>query len=263
MKILGRESTLSRRLDQTLSDIAELDPKRDAAAMYRRLVAAQPELAIKLEQLIHDRPDAQVSLADLQETVGAGWVKRMQDIPVYVGELVAQVNKPDTPAAMRCAIVNVLALVAQPRDIIPDDAEGGYGFLDDAAVVSAAVVMVLQQRQVDAQLMEAFRESIDAMRGFVPEGARAGLQEEMDGVAQVFQAMSMLPASYADIATQKYLDQPDLATSPPAQAGWQSPFRQLPSTERGRWHHGALFDGGNVYVPGGPALVNGVFVPPS
>src|SRR5262249_42123952 len=68
----------------------------------------------------------------------------VKGIPGLAKKLVAGMNDRRIPMARRCTIASVLGYLVQPRDLLPDNLPGGYGFLDDAAMLRAGVVECLQ-----------------------------------------------------------------------------------------------------------------------
>lgn len=258
MNILGRESALSRLLEQTLTEIDRLDPMRDGPVMYKQLTGARPELLASLQHQFGAEAAAMQKAGTL---IGAAAVAKLKGMRDVVDQLVQVIDKPSTPPAMRCALVGVLAHVALPHDIVPDDAPGGYGILDDAALLASGVLMVQQASNTDSKQIQATRATIDWLQGSVPAASRPALALAIQGVAFGYQMLSMLPPQVAEMTTQQLLDDPQGVMAPAAPpAGWQSP---VPSwIDKGHWSHGAYFDNGNVVIPGGPSLIGGqVYIP--
>lgn len=68
--------------------------------------------------------------------VGAGWYSRLiKPLPVVVEIMAEVVQDRHGPPHTRAALASALAYLVQEDDIIPDEANGGYGLLDDALVL--------------------------------------------------------------------------------------------------------------------------------
>ena len=72
-------------------------------------------------------------------------IDQIKEIPALAQEIVAEIRKPETRPEVRCSLLASLVCLVQPQDLVPDDAPGGYGFLDDCVLLHAARLAHLTQ----------------------------------------------------------------------------------------------------------------------
>lgn len=258
MKIFGRTSNLSRLLDQTCQRIAALDPQRDGPAMLEQLISARAEVKQKLDAALRNA-SPQVA-AVIRHAMGAGVIATLKEIPGVIESLVSRINARSTPPALQCALVGVLAYVVQPRDIVPDDAPGGYGFVDDSALLTATQLQLLEPTAENADAIEALKQRLASVQSILPLSAIEPMVLAIQGNLLLFQSMQMLSPEVAAATLQQLLDNPLMATAPQAPAGWQMP--NLTPAGAGHWSGGGYFENGNVILPGGASLIDGqMYIP--
>ena len=263
MKLLGRDSQLARLLEATCNQLSALDPLRDGPALMEQLQAARPDLKQKLDAAVRvAKPDV---AALVPRAIGAGVLTIMRkEIPELMEKLVARINDRATEPALRCALVSVLGYVVQPRDLVPDDAPGGYGFVDDDALLVAITLQLMDPTPANAPAIEELQKRLASLTSMLPLDVAPALQAAIQGTVLMFQSLRMLPPQAADAMTQMVLDDPIGATAPrtpQAPPGWVPPSLSPP--DRGHWSGGIYVEGNNVIVPGGPALLDGQLYIPS
>jgi len=263
MKLLGRDSQLARLLEATCNQLSALDPQRDGPALMEQVQAARPDLKKKIDAaLTAAKPEV---AALVPRTIGAGMLSIMRkEVPELIDRLVARINDRSTEPALRCALVSVLGYVVQPRDIVPDDAPGGYGFVDDHALLVAITLQLTDATPANAPAIEELQKRLASLTSMLPMHVAPALQAAIQGTVLMFQSLRMLPPQAADSMTQMVLADPIGATAPqPPQAppGWVPP--NLSPPDRGRWSGGIYVEGNNVIVPGGPSLLDGQLYIPS
>ncbi|HRH81566.1 MAG TPA: hypothetical protein PLW81_11025 [Thiobacillaceae bacterium] len=260
MNILGRKSRLSALLDDISRRLSALDTGGEAAAMYGQIMRARPDLAQKLGSAIQQTTANEATRELVQRAIGAGIVMQIKEIPEQINALVARINAPSVAPALRCALASVLAYIAQRRDLIPDDAPGGYGYVDDSVLLTATMLQLLEPTAANAESIEKCQQKLAGLQSVLPEAVSSALQAAIQGVILLFQTTSMLPAAVADTMTQQILDNPEGVTSPQAPPGWQMP-NVLPRGA-GHWSGGAYFEGNDVIIPGGPSMIDGqLYIP--
>jgi hypothetical protein len=174
--------------------------------------------------------------------------------------MVNGVKDRSTDPVLRCALVGVLAYLVQPRDIIPDDAPGGYGYVDDCVILRAGFIQYLGILPPDPTEAEKHGDCLKVLGSIVPVDSLPQLQLAVEGLATAFQLLSMLPPELAEITAQQAIADPLQMAAPQPPPGF-SPSA-LPSLGGGHWSGGAYFEGNNVVMPGGPSLIGGeLFVP--
>lgn len=259
---MGRETkpALFQLLDQVCSRISALDVQRDAPAMLQEIQRARPDFAGRLNQATA-KSGAKSAAAQVVALAIASYVLTLiKDIPAIVQMMVDKVNDRSTDPAVRCALVGVLAYLVQPRDLIPDDTPGGYGFVDDAALLRAGLIEYLNLLPPNPTEAEKQRDVLQSFGSLVPLSLVPALQQAVQGMSMAFQLLNMLPPELIDFTTQQMLMNPLQMTAPQAPTGFSPP--SLPSLGGGHWSGGAYFEGGNVVMPGGASLIDGqLFIP--
>ena len=77
--------------------------------------------------------------------VGAGWYGRLiKPLPVIIEIMAEVLQDRNGPAYTRAALAGALAYLVQQYDLIPDEADGGYGLVDDAIVMYYTYKLYLQ-----------------------------------------------------------------------------------------------------------------------
>lgn len=64
----------------------------------------------------------------------------VKGISRIVEAVLAVIDDEDTEPAVGYALAGAMAYLVQPRDLLPDDLPGGFGFVDDAILLRSAVV---------------------------------------------------------------------------------------------------------------------------
>lgn len=217
MEVLSIECRLSQLLEQVCQLTAALDPPvKYAPAMFEQIAAARPDIWAQCEAAVKGKPESDALLMLFRAAIGAGVVMQVKEVPDLVAALVQRIRRCDSPPALRRALVAVLAYVAQPRDIEPDDALGGYGFLDDTAMLIASALMITPATQANAAQIDKLQRLVATLLSFLPESARPAKQLAVLGVAPPYQTMSVLPPQLAETKLRQLLDNPESASAPTA-----------------------------------------------
>lgn len=262
MQILGRTSLLSTRIDETCRIVTALDPDTEGAAMIGQVMQARPDIEPQIRSVVAQSDAGNEAMDRVLLALGVAFVRRVKDLPAQVGTLVGCINDPSTESAVRCALVSILAYVSQKRDFVPDDAPGGYGFVDDCAMLIAALMNMLDPVEANAERIEAYQETFTGLQSMLPESVNNDMQLAVQSLVLLVQAVRALPEEMAESLIQKILDDPEGVAPPQPAADLQ--MREKSPPELGHWSGGIYFEGDNVIVPGGPSLINGeLFIPNS
>jgi uncharacterized membrane protein YkvA (DUF1232 family) len=189
----------------------------------------------------------------------------IRTIPPVARQMVQKLGDQRVSAVRRFATAGALAYLVQKRDWLPDDAPGGYGYLDDAIVLRAGLLEYLQTLPQFAQSVESETKFIQLLIGLTPAPVRATLQQAISKMSLEIQLMSLVEGPIAELMLARLIAnplQPELPAQPqgfvprftPGYAGYRS--------NDGHFSGGAWFEGNNVVMPGGPALIDGnLFIP--
>lgn len=259
MKILGRNSKLSAMLEDTCRRVSALDPSTEGAAMVGQILRSRPDIEQKMNSAANTTA-GKTAKDIILKALGLYAVSQVKNLPAQVNILVERINDRSTEPALRCALVSVLAYVSQLQDLVPDDALGGYGFVDDCAMLSVTMLQLLEPTAANANKIEEGQKTLASFQSLLPENVSSAIQLAIQGVVLLFQSTRMLPAHVADMMTQQILDNPEGVTPPQAPPNFQMPNLSPPGA--GHWSGGAYFEGGNVVMPGGPSLIDGqLYIP--
>jgi uncharacterized membrane protein YkvA (DUF1232 family) len=188
-------------------------------------------------------------------------VKSVKAIPRLIHMLLARINDPSSSPALRCALVGVLAYVVQPHDVVPDDAPGGYGFVDDRAMLLAIMLQLTEPTAENAKGIEDVKNELTQLASMLPHSAVPALTQVIQAIVLLFQSMNVMPGELAELTLRQMLDAPNQVAPPAAPPGWQPPA--MSASGQGTFSGGAYFEGGNVMFPSGLSLIDGkLHVPP-
>jgi uncharacterized membrane protein YkvA (DUF1232 family) len=185
--------------DRVVARIEALDPAVEVPRFAKELRRARPDLIDKLGR--ENTP----GITDLLSAVLLGLVK---EIPVIVGALREAVGKRSTHPAVRCAMVGALAYLVQPRDLIPDDRPGGFGFIDDSLILRATVSEYFDALPAGFTNRQRERDSIRLLALCVPPDRLLEFQAQVDGVWHLFHRLLLLPPDSVDRAISGFEERP-------------------------------------------------------
>lgn len=246
-------------LDQVRETISELDVQKDAPVMLEQIHRANPDF---LDQ-IRERAKAhgqEKAFAMVAQALGVTMVTLVKEVPQMLDLFVKLVRSGKTDPHLRCALAGVLAYLVQPHDIIPDDAPGGYGFVDDCILLHVGMAHYLSGLPARGDEVGKHVNSIQVLANIVPRPVQPVLAMAVQGVGMTFQLLQMVPPELVELTTRQAIAQPLQMSAPQPPPGFSPP--SLPGLGGGHWSGGAYFEGGNVIFPGGASLIDGnVFIP--
>lgn len=249
---------LFRLLDQTCTKISKLDIKREAPLMLGEIKRARPDFLARLRESGAKKDKEIIRL--ITEAAAGSVLVRIKDMPTIVNIMVDKLKNRRTDPAIRCALAGVLAYLVQPHDLIPDDAPGGYGYVDDNAILRAGLIEHLDILPPEATEAEKQRDYLQMFGSLVALHVLPALQAAIVGVTITSHLLRMVPPEMLEITTQQAIANPLQMTAPQPPPGFTPPM--APTLNDGHWSGGAYFEGGNVIMPGGPSLINGeLFIP--
>jgi uncharacterized membrane protein YkvA (DUF1232 family) len=236
---------LYRLVDEICSEIDRLSLHAAAPALEAQIMQAAPEAiaqVIKDSQRYGSNPTPEATAAVLALSA-FGYIK---GIPAVARQLLDNVTDQNVPAARRAAVASVLAYLAQPGDLIPDTAPGGYGFLDDAIIMRAGMVACLGDLPRTAGSVDNESKIIGFLVSLTPASARPALQEAVTVLSHRVQAMSELKQEMAEFMLAEIISNP-LKVPIPAAVGFKP--KKVPDYAATKWAGGAVFEGNEFMVP--------------
>ena len=121
-------------LEPVVDRLKAVDPDAQSGEFARNLLRLRKEAFAGLPGGASGDRAQQASLA-----VARRVLREIARIPRLVDGVRDQVASPDSPAAMKLSHALCLKYLVDPRDLLPDDLPAGYGFIDDAVLLWAAL----------------------------------------------------------------------------------------------------------------------------
>jgi uncharacterized membrane protein YkvA (DUF1232 family) len=242
---------------------AELDavPIGIDPELAEEIRAAAPEAVAKTREWNRQqgRKMTEVEAARPLALVAQTYIK---GVPSIARAMVEKAKDRRAHAARRCAVASVLAYLVQPHDIIPDNAPGCYGYLDDAILLHAGVAEYLDTLPTPTMDADAHARVAQVLIGLAPAAARPALQQGVSSMSQVVQLLSMMDSDIAEGTLAMIVANPLQASSNVAAPPRGFSPRSGRDYSKGHWSGGAYFEGNNVVMSGGPSLIDGqLFIP--
>jgi uncharacterized membrane protein YkvA (DUF1232 family) len=242
---------LEQLISKACKRIASRSPALDVAAMSAEIKRARPDI-LRVKNI-----PAEVTEA-LIDGVAQITIAHIRKSAALAQSLLGRLNKRQGSLPQQVAIAGVLAYFVQPRDLIPDDAPAGYGFIDDTILLRAGYEQVFH-KPPDGET-QSNTEVIGFLSSLVPLSVLHELDLAVKCLQSLVEMLSMLDAATLTMTRDMLMNSP-LATAAvsPSTPGVRS-APGLPG--QGRFSHGMYFEGNNVFVPGGPSLIDGqLFIP--
>ncbi len=207
---------LPKLLDRISSRIAAIDPEQEAPRLLHELKRVRPDVFKTLrENVMTAAGDAggsgttpEQAVAAAERAIALGLLKLIKDIPAIVQTMASAVTDSRTNPAVRCATVGMLAYLVHPRDLIPDDAPGGYGFLNDAILLRAALAEYLNVVPTEDRDGSKEPNYLAWLTMWVPQADWPTCQSLIVGIRTAFQILSQMPAELLDFTTQALIQNP-------------------------------------------------------
>jgi len=131
----------------------------------------------------------------------------IKGIPEIVTEMSKMLKAGSGEPAFRCVIAASLAYLVQPKDLLPDDLPGGYGFVDDALFLHEACALSWEVAG-DMKRAEEKRKIFQFIFMFVPDKSRELFQSAISGIATTLNIMRSVDPMMAEMTTQMLIANP-------------------------------------------------------
>jgi len=234
-------------LDSVVNHINSLDVKKSAPVLLKELKRNSPTYWESLHKNLEKKGTKKEVIKVTEEAIAAGILSKIKEIPVIVNTIISVINDNRTSADIRCALVGSLALLVKPRDLIPDDAPGGYGFLDDTILLRATLVKYLDYLPPGVSSLEEEKKTLQLLTLGIPSNMLSTMQTAIVGMEYGAMILKQLPPFLLDTTTKMLIQNPILAEiKAPPQGIQTSDAFKLPS-------HGNLTQtmAGTMYTEGG------------
>jgi len=192
-------------IDDVVHRIDTLDPDagEDVKLFARQLVEARPDLFSQLGG-DHRGPDASRGA----EMLAAGMIAVIKEIPGIVEGMLAAIDRRTTEPAVRCALTGALAYLVQPRDLMPDDLPGGFGFIDDCMILRATVTEFIDYLPKGFTTLERERRLLELLAIAIPPERLPEFQEAVEGIWLIFHALLWEAAEETDAIAERIMAAP-------------------------------------------------------
>lgn len=198
-------------LDQVVSHIDALDFKKEAPVLLKELKRVSPGYWKSLRNNMKQKGTKEEAIEIVEQAIAAGILSKIKEIPEIVKTMVSIINDERTNPALRCALVGSLALLVKPRDLIPDDAPGGYGFLDDAILLRSALIKYVNLLPPGVSSLEEEMRILKILSIGVPPRVLPAMQTAIIGMQYGVMLLSQLPPFLLDTTIQMLVQNPMLA----------------------------------------------------
>jgi uncharacterized membrane protein YkvA (DUF1232 family) len=249
-------------LDRVSAEIGQLNITSDKVygAFGSQVLQHSPDVVA--ESVEHSKGQGTIVTSQAAATaLGIMGLIGVVALPDLAKRMADKLRDKQVAAARRCALAEVLAYVVQPHDLIPDDAPGGYGYLDDVVLLRAGLMQYLNERPLPGVSMEAEMKYVAFLIRLTPMHVRQVLQQSIASMSVVVQVMEWLPAPIAEFTLGQIIANPLQVALKAPQGGFVP--TPLPNYDPGFiGRSGAYIQGGSIVMPGGPALIDGrLFIP--
>lgn len=190
---------LTQRVNEAVSG---LNVEAAVPAFVSEWLRIRPDAKAEIAKQVPGKNDLerQVILDGALVSMAKGALGRIKKIPEMTAVMLDRMQSRSTEPAVRCALACILAYVVQPRDLIPDNAPGGYGLLDDAVMVHAGYLNILA-RQSQPKKLKPEEQYLRFLASFMPREATAALQQTVQSLEMALAFYRMLPVDMLDTTT--------------------------------------------------------------
>ena len=243
---------LFKLVDETCAHIDQLALTTCANELEQQLRSEAPEAIhqlIKESKRLGSQPSEKAA-ASVLALSAFGYIK---GIPALARHMVEKIQDSSLPAARRCGIASVLSYLVNPKDLIGDDAPGGYGYLDDAIMLRAGLVAYMGTLPQPGSNVQTEARVVVFLVNLAPKNVRGTLQEAVTVMSHNVQTMSVLEPAIAETSLAHIIENPLDVPVPAAPLGFAP---SVVNYKRMEWTGGAMFDGSNTTGPQGASRID-------
>jgi uncharacterized membrane protein YkvA (DUF1232 family) len=245
---------LAKLTQKVNEEVSRLNLDAAAPAFVGEWLRMRPSAKTEIAKHVPDHNESVLDGALVSMAKGA--LGRIKKIPEMTNVMLERLEDRKTEPAIRCALACILAYVVQPRDLIPDNAPGGYGFLDDAVMVHAGYldVVALEPRP---ERLKHHEDYLRFLASFMPREATAALQQTVQSLEMALAFYRMLPADMLETTTHLLTTNPLLPVNAAGGAGSKSSSVLLASRVTPIYTYEVTTRVTVVKFPGGGSIATG------
>jgi uncharacterized membrane protein YkvA (DUF1232 family) len=253
---------LFRMVEKTCASLDALDVQRDAPGMLRQILAVRPHRELDsdgLAPLVAEGvpvDDLRAILAGAEKKVAALMVARVKESAAIARRMVSMIRGDEVSLHAQVGLVVVLLYFVDPNDLVPDGAEGGYGFIDDSVLLRAGLLELAGELPRDPLSRDQHGDAISMLASVLPPRVVPVLEKMVIELQGIVGTLRGHPLEVLSLLRDQIISTGVLANIPAVPRSALSGARGFPSSA-GRWERGVYFEGRNVIVPGGPSLIDG------
>ena len=126
-------------LDRFNAEVAAIDLSEESPALLEQIRLARPDFLKEVDRARKRSGATKEAMNLTLLALAAAVLGMIKEMPQIVDTMVQKIRKRRADPHLRCALAGTLAYLVQPHDLIPDDAPGGYGLLDDCLLLRVAL----------------------------------------------------------------------------------------------------------------------------
>lgn len=240
------------RICTTIDDIPDQPPPELQEQIRAAASDSVAELMESCKRAGKPRTEEQAS-----KTLAMLALTAIKSIPRTARVMVGRINDERVDIGERCAMASILGYLVQPHDLIPDDAPGHYGYLDDATLLQAGLVEYADMHLPPGTDRENQAQLACSLVALAPTELRPHIQLGVTSMSEVLQMVRAMGSDVTDGIMQMIvgnpLVQPESLTAPPG-------FHLRSARDYGGFfsRSGVYLEGNNIMLGGGvPSSING------
>jgi uncharacterized membrane protein YkvA (DUF1232 family) len=224
-------------------------------------IPAQPSPDLQ-DQIRYAAPDSVTDLVEsckragkprtekqASEMLAALALTAIKSIPRTARVMVGRINDERVDVGERCAMASILGYLVQPHDLIPDDAPGHYGYLDDATLLQAGLVEYADMHLPAGTQRESQAQLAGSLIALAPQHLRPHIQLGVTSMSEVLQIVRTMGSETVEgilqMIVREPLVQPQSLTAPPG-------FHLKSARD-----YGGFFSRSGVYLEGSTLVLGG------
>lgn len=180
---------LYKEIDKLIEKIETIDPVKDCSHFLESMTESNAKAIEKIFTSSHGDKEK----AEHLMLLSSGCISRLiVPLPDIIKKLLKVVKDHEVSPHIRCTLIGALAYFVQPNDLIPDDAKGGYGFVDDSVLIHAAFSELLYIKGENDDL-DQWKNLSELAAGVCPPNILKPLSSAVKDITVGFEVFAKMP----------------------------------------------------------------------
>jgi uncharacterized membrane protein YkvA (DUF1232 family) len=241
---------LINEVKKVLKRIDKIDLQKEMPTLAQIIWETRPDV---FENVRAQKIDEN-AIALIARALAGGLLKRIKEIPEIVRIFLNKIEDKNTSPSVRCALLGSLAYLVEADDLIPDNAPGGYGFIDDALILRVSMIEYLNLLPPNPFEIERERRYVEMISGMmIPLDKVPAFEALIVGLSTTFQILSQIPEDTVNAICEQLLHNPHHTSLPSAPPDSHISPYILPTAKpnisvEGRSVHISFPDGGGTFM---------------